>query len=219
MAASLNTFRPLLIALVVLLVVSVAGQMVGATNGSAELSYFAAFAFAAGLLRATWQVNRPWWTVKSEQDIGPVPAGIQPLLAERNAVLLSIGYGWGSLSMLGVYLGTQLRWQHGWQYGAAMAVLGLLVFVVARSVRSNWTQDVLNRLTWATLVQSWAASGAVLWLAATAKLLSTRSDWAANVIFLTGATIVAGVSAMWLRSVRLIRAREGAGAGTRPIQR
>ncbi len=208
MAEPVQTFKPLLLALGVLLIVSVAGQMAGAINGSAELSYFAALAFAAGTLRAAWQVNRPWWTVKSEQDIGPVPGLIQPLLAERNALLLALGYLWASASMLGVYLGTTLRWQHGWQYGAAMAVIGLLTFVVARSTRRNWDPTALNRLTWAALLQSWAASGAIIWLAATAKLLSTRGDWAANVIFLTGATIVAGVSAMWLRSARLIRARQ-----------
>ncbi len=207
MAQAAESFRPLLIALSALLAVSVAGQMVGAANGSAELSYFAAGAFAAGVLRAGWQVNRPWWTVKPVEDIGPVPSGILPKLAVRNATLLAMGYIWGAASLLGVYHGTTLKWQHGWQYAAAMALIGLAIFAVSRTFEKSWSLALLNRLSWATILQSWAASGAVFWLAGTAKLLSKRSDWAANVVFLVGAIIIAGVGAMWLRSARLIRAR------------
>jgi hypothetical protein len=44
---------------------------------------------------------------------------------------------------------------------------------------------------------------------ASAKLFSVKPDWAANIVFASGALIVSGIGAMWLRSARILRARDG----------
>lgn len=206
-ADSGNPLTPLLLALGVLLAVSVAGQMVGAVNNSAELSYFSALAFAAGVLKAAWQLNRPWWSVKLTGDIGPVPPDTQPRLATNNATLLSLGFAWAAASMSGVYFGTPLKWQHGWQYGTILVLAAAGTYAVSRNFAMSWSIDVLNRLTWSSLILCWTVGGALFWLAGTGKLLSRKPDWAANIIFVTGGLIICGVCSMWLRSARLVRAR------------
>lgn len=215
-ADAAHPLTPLLVALGVLLAVSVAGQMVGSVNNSAELSYFSAFAFAAGVLKAAWQVNRPWWSVKLTGDIGPVPRDTQPRLATINAALLSLGFVWGAASMFGVYLGTPLKWQHGWQYGTILALAAVGTYAVYRNLAGLWDAEMLNRLTWSTLILCWTVGGALFWLAGTGKLLSRKPDWAANIIFVTGGLIICGVCSMWLRSARLVRARTESGETLHP---
>jgi hypothetical protein len=202
-------FNSMLIASAALLIASVAGQVAGVYNGSGELSVFAAGAFVGGMLRLAWQANRPWWHAATQADIGPLPADAEPKIAERNTQLMAIGYAWGAASLFSVYLGTPLRWQHGWQYGTAMALIAMCLFLLARVIPANWTPRWRASLTWATLLHGWAATGAVIWLIASAKLFSVKPDWAANIVFASGALIVSGIGAMWLRSARILRARDG----------
>lgn len=201
---------PLILALLTVLAASVAGQMVGAVNGSIELTTFAALAFAGAALSVAYRLNRPWWDAASADDIGPALSEAQPALAVHNAALLAMTYGWGAASLLGVYLGTPLRWQHGWQYAAGMAAIGLLIYLASRQFEGRWSVSLMNRLTWATLLHGWAAMGGAFWLIGSGKLIVAKADWAANVVFLTGAFLVAGLGALSLRTARILQTRASA---------
>ena len=149
--------KPMMAATLAVLLASVIGQCVGAGQGSVGLSAFAAAAFTGSLLRLAWQINRPWWH-SSGTGIGPFHAGAQPLMASRNALMLALGYGWGGLTLLTVYLLTPLQWQHGWQYGAGMLLIAALVWVASRRLAAiAWTKALFNRLMWVTLAHGWAA--------------------------------------------------------------
>jgi hypothetical protein len=190
------------IAALAVLLASVIGQAVGATQGSTGLSIFAAGAFLGAILRLSWQINSPWW--HTAQSIGPPAGSAQPVMASRNASLLALGYSWAAASMLAVYLLTPLRWQHGWQYGLGMALIAALIYGAGQRIPGHWTPQSSRRLIGMSLLHGWAASAGLFWLIYTGKMLSPKADWAANVVFVTGAIAIAGLSAIAIRTARLL---------------
>ena len=198
-----TVISPLMAALLLVLAASVAGQVVGANQGKSWLSLFAAAAFMGALLRVAWQINRPWWQATTH-DIGPAVASAQPMMAARNGQLLALGYAWGAASLLAVYLLSGLRWQHGWQYGAGMALIAGLIFWLTRGLDVRWSPVLALRLGWAAMIHSWAATLGVGWLIVMGKMFSGKGDWAANVVFATGAFVIVGLSVLALRTARAL---------------
>jgi hypothetical protein len=196
---------PLILATIVVLVASLAGQWMGASSDSVGFSVFAAMAFIGALLRTGWQVNRAWWQASAQQDIGPSGANSELAMAQTNAGLLALGYAWGGLSLLTVYGLTTLRWQHGWQYGLGMFVIALLIYVLSRQMTAKWSPQVADLLTWCTIAQSSAATAALAWFVGTGKLVSSRSDWAANIVFAGGGVAIVFLSVMAVRTARALR--------------
>ena len=198
---------PLLAASVAVLLASVAGQAMGASQDSAGMSVFAATAFVGAMLRTGWMLNRPWWQCETSSCIGPSLTDAQPTTATRNAQLLALGYGWGGFSLLAVYLFTSLRWQHGWQYGSGMLLIAALIHFSSRGFAHRWTSTFSRALTIATLVHGWAATAGLAWLVGTGKIWSLKGDWAANIVFASGALVIVGISAMALRTSRILAQR------------
>jgi hypothetical protein len=197
--------KPMMIATLAVLFASVVGQVVGAGQGVPGLSIFAAAAFAGAVLRLGWQINKPWWTA-GVGVVGPSSAEAQPMMASRNALMIALGYAWGGLSMLAVYLLTPLRWQHGWQYGAGMVIIGALVWMVSRRMATLQARaDTFKRLMVVSFVHGGAATVALGWLIASGKFLSLKNDWAANIVFVSGALVIAGISAMGIRTARKLQ--------------
>ena len=188
---------------------SVSGQQAGADAEMVAASIGAAAAFLIVALKMAWDVNRPWWRA-ADHTIGPSSLAAQPLMAARNAELLALGYGWGAASLLAVYLFTALRWQHGWQYGCGMALIAGLLVLLARWMRSGaWSAGSVKGLMVATLAHGLAAVGGLAWLIASGKVGSVKGDWAANVVFVAGAVLIAGVSAMGWRTAKVLEGEAG----------
>lgn len=133
-----------------------------------------------------------------------------------NALLSATAYGWGALAMQGMYLTplTGLKWQHGWQYALAMALLGAGWLAVARTLRRGL--HATRPLTWPThfrwagplaIAQGLIAAGCLTWLIGSGKLWSLRTDWAANRVFaalamaILALSVVTAVSQMRLRRI------------------
>ncbi len=117
--------------------------------------------------------------------------------------LTAIFYGWGALAMQGLYVTplTGLKWQHGWQYAAAMALLALVTIVFGRSMPQPLpggdTAGWLRHACWAKRMAAAQALVAGVGLAAlvmSGKLLSERADWAANRVFVGLAIAILAVS-------------------------
>ena len=98
------SLTPLMVATVLVLVVSVAGQVIGARQGSVGMSLFAGMAFVGAMLRVSWMLNRPWWQCATSTELGPALMDGRPMTAAQNARLLALGYAWGGASLLAVYL-------------------------------------------------------------------------------------------------------------------
>lgn len=195
---------PLLAASVAVLISSAAGQAIGASQDSVGMSVFAAMAFAGAIFRVGWMLNRPWWQCEASSCVGPSLTDVQPMMATRNAQLLALGYIWGGLSLLAVYLLTPLRWQHGWQYGSGMILIAALIFVASRGLAARWSSSFARTLTVVTLVHGWAATAGLAWLVGSGKIWSIKGDWAADIVFAIGALVIAGISAMALRTARIL---------------
>jgi hypothetical protein len=213
---------PLAGALLVLMLASALGQAVGAARGYPGVAILAAFAFVGALLHTGWRLDAPWWSTVAPHDIGPCPAGLAADAAERNGRLTALAYLWGAVSLAAVYLGTPalaaldlaavnlgvpVRWQHGWQYAAGMAVIAAGVALATRGLARRWSPALRDRLVWVTLLHGWAALAGLAWLILSAKLFSVKPDWPANVVFAGGATAIAGLGALGLRTSRLLAAR------------
>jgi hypothetical protein len=195
---------PLLAATVAVLLLSAAGQAIGASQDSVGMPVFAAMAFAGAMFRVGWMLNRPWWQCEASSCLGPSLTDAQPMMATRNAELLALGYIWAGLSLLAVYMLTPLRWQHGWQYGSGMILIAALIFAASRGFASRWTPSLARALTVVTLFHGWAATAGLAWLVGSGKIWSIKGDWAANIVFAIGALIIAGISAMALRTARIL---------------
>lgn len=195
---------PLIIATFAVLALSVAGQAIGAEKNAAGMSTFAAAAFVAAMLRLGWMLNRPWWQCAASTDLGPALSDAQPLTSALNARLLALGYAWGGTSLLAVYMLSSLRWQHGWQYGCGMLAIAALIHGFTRRMSGRWTPALERSLTVLLLVHGWAATGGLAWLILTGKIWSAKADWAANIVFAAGAIALVAISAMALRTSRLL---------------
>jgi hypothetical protein len=196
---------PLVAATVVVLLASLVGQISGAVQDSVGLSVFAATAFVGALLRTAWQLNRSWWYANAHHDIGPSGGDSERTMARTNALLLTLSYGWAGASLLGVYLLTPLRWQHGWQYGTGLVIIALLIWVIAQRLYAVWSPQIADALAWSTLAHSTAATGALAWLVGTGKIVSPRGDWAANIVFAGGGIAIVALSVMALRTARALK--------------
>ncbi|MEQ1698209.1 MAG: hypothetical protein ABL901_20455 [Hyphomicrobiaceae bacterium] len=197
---------PVLAATVAVLFASVAGQAVGAAHGSVGMSVFAAMAFAGALLRVGWMANKPWWQCETSSCMGPPLADAHPITASRNAELLALGYAWGGLTLLAVYLLTPLRWQHGWQYGSGMLLIAVLIYALSRGFAARWSRMLSRTLSWLTLLHGWAATAGLAWLIGSGKIWSVKGDWAADIVFAVGALVITGISALALRTSRILTA-------------
>ena len=129
----------------------------------------------------------------------------------HNTRLLAIAYAWGGFAMQVLYMTplTGLKWQHGWQYAAIMALMAAGALLVARLLEHD--RPRLQRILTAMAVplaigHAFLAAGGLVYLAASGKLLLRRSDWAANQVFLFGALSVMILAAVTLRThARLTR--------------
>lgn len=196
---------PLMAILLVILLLTIQAQVTGASHGLGWLSVFAGAAFTGAIVRVAWQLNRPWWTPDHDGlAAGPDADAAEPQIARRNAGLLALAYAWGGASLLAVYTLSPLRWQHGWQYGLGMLLIAVVIFAGSRLIERRWSKASALRLITVSLVHGGAAAVALSWLILSNKFMSPKSDWAANVVFVCGAIIIGGISAIGIRTARLM---------------
>ncbi len=191
----LKTLMPRLLGVAV---ASVAAMISAAAQGSHWMSGVAAALFAVALATGAVNINRPLWHVgdetrerQSDEQTGAMSA---------NTCLVALLYAWGAAAMLGVYALSGLYWRHGWQYATAMALIAAALFAAARSSRlasaGEPSKHHLDLVLIFTILHGVAAALALLWLVASGKVWSMRSDWAANHVFVAGGCSVVVLSAL-----------------------
>ncbi len=111
-------------ALVVVALISAIIMVAAGGAGSKSFVSAGAALFAFALSIAAVLSNFEAWRLPPIAT--PRAHAVRSYLAIRiNTVLGAIAYGWGAIAMQGLYLTplTGLKWQHGWQYAMAMALL------------------------------------------------------------------------------------------------
>ena len=127
------------------------------------------------------------------------------------ARLIAAVWAWCGLAMLASYYLTNLSWQHAWQYGAAMALIGAGVLVYARKREAPGSRlseaGPAGLMRWITALQGVAALVGVAALIYSGKVETHGRDWAANVIFVAGGLAIFALSAMAVLAERPRRAQ------------
>mgnify|MGYP001351663660 CR=1 FL=1 len=173
---------------------SIAAMVSGIAAGLPALPWTAAGLYVCALVAVALDVNRPWWNQpgSAPDDDAAVSAAI------RNARLMMLGYIWGSLALIFIYRLTGLRWQHGFQYAAGMALIAWLIIVyvhfLARHGSILRSPRGLLLATRLTLAHAAAALAGITFLLASGKIHSAKGDWAANQVFLAGGIAVIALS-------------------------
>jgi len=194
--------KPLVPAILMALVVSVLVMVFAAGRDSRAIFAFAAALFAAQMIFVMLRIN--WPLLRG----GPAQCeeGIAVVSVLRNSVLAGLVYAWGAVAMLAVYSMSGLSWRHGWQYGAAMALVAAGIFVY-----TLWLGAADGRLrapralavvTSLGALQGFGMMAALAYLLLSGKLATPKSDWAANDIFFVGSATLALLSLISVLSYR-----------------
>lgn len=177
------------------MVISIAAMVSGVWSGIPFMVTCGALLFAMALIATSWQINRPLMLMKASEEISHETL---QHAGRRNARLIALVYVWGALAMLMLYQWTGLRWQHGLQYAYGMAAIGALIIIwVHSSVQPGSrlvTPPALALALKGTIAHAIAALAGLVFLIGSGKIMSVRSDWAANRLFLAGGIAVVGLS-------------------------
>lgn len=175
------------------MIASIAAMITGITSGLPALSWIAALLFAAALVATAYDVN-----ADLTAQAGPGAPSVAVVAAVRNARMLAMGYIWGSLALLCIYRLTGLRWQHGLQYGAGMALIAWLILLYVHLLSQPESRlgrpSALAQAMWMSIAHGAGAVAGLGFLIGSGKLFSSKADWAANQIFLAGGLAIAGLS-------------------------
>ncbi len=170
--------------LVALLLLSAATMWWAAEQNARMISAVAAFGFVATVIVIAQVVNgaalhRPGGETRPQFH-----------MLRRNTRLIALIYAWGAAALMAVYVLGELKWRHGWQYGAAMALAaGALLMLVDRLGRPGNVFDtprMFASIVPLSLIHALAAAGGLVYLVGSGKLATPKADWAANHVFLAG---------------------------------
>ena len=186
--------RPLLLAIAA----SLAGLQYAAAHTQKMLSGACAGLLFAATVFAAYRSNAIILNA-------PVSSGTPPFATVRSALRQTtqfsvLVYAWAACALFLVYLGSGLIWQHGWQYGLALALVafGLALYVRDLGKAGHWVaspQAIESAIGLAKL-HGLLSAAVVCWLIASGKIATTRDDWAANHIFIACTAAIAILSAI-----------------------
>ena len=205
--------RHLVFILIIVFVASLTGVYLGASWSNRWIFAASAFVFSATAAIAAFVVNR--WLWRYDAAGGTEPIAIQALIASTH--LSALVYAWGAAALLLVYSVSGLNWQHGWQYGLAMALIaaGMVYYVklLGQGRPDLVSESAIDRAVMLAAAQGVAVSLVLLWLVASGKILSPRADWAANLIFVSGGMGIVCLCAFLTKTYHdLTRAKDSPGS-------
>ncbi|HET6388370.1 hypothetical protein [Hyphomicrobium sp.] len=169
----------------------------------------AAAMFAVIVISAAIRTNAPIW--RREPGIAQ-PAPREALLGTTRLVMLA--YLWCAIAFFAIYLGTNTRWQHGWQYGTAMLLIasahGYYLSRLADPADPLSSPRAVDLMVKLAAYQAFAIGGGLVWLIASGKLATLKGDWAANQLFLAGGFAVICLSAIIVKTHSVLAERHAA---------
>ncbi len=201
--------RHLLFVVIVVFLASLCGTYLGASWANRWLFAASASVFSATVTIAAFLINRRYWRGTSVADGQPVI--VQALISSTQ--LSTLVYVWGAATLLLVYSASGLYWQHGWQYGLAMALAAAGMGQYARLLEQGHpdltSENAVERAVMLAIAHGIAVSLVLLWLVASSKILTPRPDWAANLIFVAGGLSIVCLSAFLTKThYELTRSRD-----------
>lgn len=158
-----------------------------------------AAAFAILLVIAGLRSNSPLWRRGTAKSTATPRQALW-----LTTLLIMLAYFWCALAFYAVYLGTSLRWQHGWEYGSAMLLVAvghaIYLWHLDDPNASVSTPKSIGRAVALAALQAVAIACGLLWLIQSGKLSSLKGDWAANQLFLAGGFTVMCLSVIIVKT-------------------
>lgn len=158
-----------------------------------------AAAFAILLVIAGLRSNSPLWRRGAAKSMATPRQALW-----LTTLLIMLAYFWCALAFYAVYLGTSLRWQHGWEYGSAMLLVAvghaIYLWHLDDPNASVSTPKAIGRAVALAALQAVAIACGLLWLIQSGKLSSLKGDWAANQLFLAGGFTVMCLSVIIVKT-------------------
>ncbi|ADJ25338.1 hypothetical protein Hden_3547 [Hyphomicrobium denitrificans ATCC 51888] len=158
-----------------------------------------AAAFAILLVIAGLRSNSPLWRRGATRSMATPRQALW-----LTTLLIMLAYFWCALAFYAVYLGTSLRWQHGWEYGSAMLLVAvghaIYLWHLDDPNASVSTPKAIGRAVALAALQAVAIACGLLWLIQSGKLSSLKGDWAANQLFLAGGFTVMCLSVIIVKT-------------------
>lgn len=158
-----------------------------------------AAAFAILLVIAGLRSNSPLWRRGTAKSTATPRQALW-----LTTLLIMLAYLWCALAFYAVYLGTSLRWQHGWEYGSAMLLVAvghaIYLWHLYDPNASVSTPKAIGRAVALAALQAVAIACGLLWLIQSGKLSSLKGDWAANQLFLAGGFTVMCLSVIIVKT-------------------
>jgi hypothetical protein len=183
------SLQPLIASVVVALFMSAGSMAYGVAINARSITVASALAYAIVILFVAWRVNRPAWFAA-----GKDASGLLFHTMRRNTRLAALVYAWGAAAFFAIYGLTDVRWQHGFQYGTAAAILaGIFLYYVHRLGPDDTESVPALRLT---VLHGLAVTAGLVFLFAADKLATPKGDWPANYIFLFGGLAIVGLCYM-----------------------
>ena len=204
------TLRPSLFWLLVTLASALLAMYLAARSLQKVESAVAAAVFAIVLATTALRTNAPLWGRAS-----PAAAGItQRDALSANALMIMLAFLWCGLAFYAIYLGTGIRWQHGWEYGSACMLFGgAYGYYLTRLSKpgDDLGQSVaLDRMARIAGYQAMLIGIGLVWLIGSGKLATVKGDWAANQIFLSGGFAIMCISVILIKTNAALGERRGA---------
>jgi hypothetical protein len=195
------TLRPPLPWLLLTLAAALLAMFLAARSFQKVESAIAAAVFAVVLCATAIRTNAPAWR-RAARTSGNSIAPREAMIA--NVFLIMLTFLWCGLAFYAVYLGTRVRWQHGWEYGSAcILIAGAYAYYMTRLSNPD---DRLARPAAIDRMARMAGYLAVLigigliWLIGAGKLVTHKGDWAANHLFLAGGFTVMCISVLLIKT-------------------
>lgn len=195
------TLRPSLLWLLFTLASALAAMYLACRSTQIAESAIAAAVFSVVLCTTAIRTNAPYWRRPTNAAAIVTPRDAM----STNALLIMIAFLWCGLAFYAVYLGTHVRWQHGWEYGTACILFaGAYGYYVRRLANPG---DPLTQLPAIDRMAKIAGYQAILigiglvWLIGAGKLAIThKGDWAANQLFLGGGFAIMCISVIIIKT-------------------
>jgi hypothetical protein len=195
------TLRPSLPWLLLTLATALLAMFLAARSFQKVETAIAAAVFAVVLCATAIRTNAPAWR-RSAPASGSAIAPREALIT--NALLIMLAFLWCGLAFYAVYLGTRIRWQHGWEYGSAcILIAGAYAYYMTRLSNPDdklARPPAIDRMARIAGYQAVLIGIGLVWLIGAGKLITHKGDWAANHLFLAGGFTIMCISVLLIKT-------------------
>ncbi len=127
-------------------------------------------------------------------------------IARHHTLLAALSYAWAACGFAAVYLLSDLVWYHAYQYGSGAFLGACGLYFLYR--RMSWAETATPPPIALTALHALAAGGGLAYLIGTGKIVSLRTDWPGNVIFVSGGITIVLLCLIAIQAQLTLRSKD-----------